>query len=227
MKKTRLCNIELFKLYEQKRDIKTRNKIVENNLQYVKQIANRYARNSKESFEDLFQVGTLGLIKAVETYDLSKGVKFTPFALPKIKGEILHWLRDKGRLIKIPRHIQELHQKIKKHSNENSISYEKSAQILGIEKNKARELNEIYQQYFDPMVEDIEAVKYSDIVDVRASDIISILPDEHRLVVSCRMLQEMTIKDTAACLGLKLKNVKDLEKQAIELLQKEYCKNGN
>lgn len=222
MKKSRLCNIELFKLYEQKRDIKTRNRIVENNLQYVKQIANRYARNSKESFEDLYQVGTIGLIKAVETYDLSKGVKFTPFALPKIRGEILHWLRDKGRLIKIPRHIQELHQKIKKYSNEKNISYEKSAQDLGVDLDKARELNEIYQQSFNPIEEDL--ITKPCIVELSIQELISILPKEQYFVIMYRFLEEMTLKDTAQHLQLTTGEIKKLEKQAIENLQKEYQK---
>lgn len=215
-------NSELFKVYEKTRDIRIRNKIVEINLDCVKQLANKYSKRSKESFEDLFQVGVIGLIKAVESYDLSRQIKFTPFAFPKIRGEILHWLRDKGHLIRIPPRTQELHQKVKKYSEKNKISYEKAALELEIPKSITRELSEIYLQNFSPIVDDLEAIGYSDIVEIPLIEILSILPEEHRLVISCRMLQEMTIKDTAACLGLKLNNVKNLEKQAIELLQKEY-----
>lgn len=217
------CNIELFKSYREKQDIKTRNKIVENNLGYVKQIANYYSTKTKENFEDLFQIGVIGLIKAVETYDISKGIKFTPFALPKIRGEILHWLRDKGHLIRIPPKIQELHQKIKKYSEINKVSYEKAAKELGISRNAAKELSEIYQQNFNPLVEDIKET--SAIVELSIQEIISILPKEQYIVILYRFLEEMTLKDTANQLQLKTSDIKKIEKQAIENLQKEFLKN--
>lgn len=219
MRNSRLCNNELFKLYEKTRDIKTRNKIVENNLGFVRKIANSYNKKSKESFEDLFQVGVIGLIKAVETYDLSKNIKFTPYALPKIRGEILHWLRDKGHLIRVPPRLQELHQKIKKHAKVKNISYEKAAQHLGISKNTAKELSEIYLQNFKPIIEEIEAKPC--IVELSIQELIINLPKEQYFVLSYR-LEGMSINDTAEYLSLKSQDIKRLEKQAIENLKKEY-----
>jgi RNA polymerase sigma-B factor len=218
-----LYNVELFQQYQLTRDIETRNKIVKTNLRFVTQVANYYRTRCKESFEDLFQIGTIGLIKAVENYNPDLKIKFTPFALPKIRGEILHWLRDKGHLIRIPPKTQELHQKIKKYSLQNKISYRKAALELGISKEQAVELNNIYIQKFKPIVEDIEEKLYEEPSKICIYEVLSILTEEERHVISCRILQEMTIKDTAIVLQLKPATVKKLEKQAIIHLQHEYC----
>jgi RNA polymerase sigma factor (sigma-70 family) len=75
--------------------IKERNKKVTDNLKLVKVIANNYRLKSKHQFDDLYQVGCIGLIKAVENFDPSKGFKFSTYAYPMISGEISHYIRDK------------------------------------------------------------------------------------------------------------------------------------
>jgi RNA polymerase sigma-B factor len=63
-----------------------------------------------ESFEDLLQVGCLGMIRAIERFDLDKGHAFSSFAIPYIRGEIRHYLRDKGHSMRIPRRWLEIGQ---------------------------------------------------------------------------------------------------------------------
>ena len=89
-------------------------KIVEEAMDLVKKIANTISLQSGISNEDLVQVGSLGLIKAIEFYKLDMNTKFKTYATYFIKGEIKHYLRDKASIIKAPRELQELMFKINK-----------------------------------------------------------------------------------------------------------------
>ena len=74
------------------------------NLGLVRKVAYRMKAECTEPYDDLYQVGCIGLLKACRTFDASKGNAFSSYAIPKIRGEILHFLRDKGwSHIKIPR----------------------------------------------------------------------------------------------------------------------------
>ncbi|MFD9355158.1 SigB/SigF/SigG family RNA polymerase sigma factor [Streptomyces sp. NPDC060031] len=84
-----------------------RNTLVELNLSLVKYAAHRF-RNRSDPLEDIVQVGTVGLIKAINRYDVERGVEFTTFALPTISGEIKRYFRDSTWSVKVPRRLQEL-----------------------------------------------------------------------------------------------------------------------
>ncbi len=93
-------------------------RIVELALVYVKKIVSGPAYKNYNLQEDLFQVGSIGLMKAIDFFDLSKNTKFKTYATYFIKGEIKHYLRDKASFIKPPREIQELSYKISTASRE-------------------------------------------------------------------------------------------------------------
>ncbi|AQT76029.1 MULTISPECIES: SigB/SigF/SigG family RNA polymerase sigma factor [Streptomyces] len=84
-----------------------RNTLVELNLSLVKYAARRF-RNRSEPFEDIVQVGTIGLIKAINRYDVERGVEFATFAVPTITGEMKRFFRDTSWSVKVPRRLQEL-----------------------------------------------------------------------------------------------------------------------
>ncbi len=84
-----------------------RTELVALHLPLVEHLARRF-RNRGEPLDDLVQVGTIGLIKAVDRFDLERGVEFSTFATPTILGEIKRWFRDKGWSIRVPRRLQEL-----------------------------------------------------------------------------------------------------------------------
>jgi RNA polymerase sigma-B factor len=98
---------ELFLLFHQTRNITIRNILVEQNLGLARKVAHQMANNSKETYEELEAWAIVGLIKGVERYVPEQGRYFTSFALPYIKGEILHYLRDKSSTVRIPRNLQE------------------------------------------------------------------------------------------------------------------------
>jgi RNA polymerase sigma-B factor len=84
-----------------------RNTLVELNLALVKFAASRF-RTRSEPMEDIIQVGTIGLIKAIDRFELSREVEFPTFAMPTIVGEIKRFFRDTSWSVRVPRRLQEL-----------------------------------------------------------------------------------------------------------------------
>jgi RNA polymerase sigma-B factor len=87
-----------------------RNTVVATNLPLAFSIAGRLARGTQLPYEDLVQVGSIGLIRAVEAFDPTRGVSLSTFAVPFIGGAIRHELRDRQHLLRIPRSLWELRQ---------------------------------------------------------------------------------------------------------------------
>lgn len=106
-------NLELLRQYQQSHSHKIRNTIVQQNIGLVRKEVYRWLHNCSETYEDLLQVGSLGLIRAIERFDLSKGYAFSSFALPYIRGEIQHYLRDKSSCVRVPRQWFNLEKKAK------------------------------------------------------------------------------------------------------------------
>ncbi|NJL39451.1 MAG: RNA polymerase sigma factor SigF [Leptolyngbyaceae cyanobacterium SM1_4_3] len=100
--------IELLVAYHQNPTVAVRNKLVRLNAGLVRKIAHHVSRQCCEPFEDLEQIGHLGLIRAIERFDPTQGYAFSSFAVPYIRGEMLHFLRDRSGTIKIPRRWQEM-----------------------------------------------------------------------------------------------------------------------
>jgi len=94
--------------YHRNPTLKLRNKLVELNAGLVRKVAHQICRKCAEPYEDLEQIGYLGLIRAIERFDPQQGSAFSSFAIPYIRGEMLHYLRDKGSMMRIPRRWQEL-----------------------------------------------------------------------------------------------------------------------
>ncbi|HEY9764495.1 MAG TPA: sigma-70 family RNA polymerase sigma factor [Trichocoleus sp.] len=100
--------MELLVAYHQNPSVALRNKLVRLNVGLVRKVVHRLSHQCNESFEDLEQVGYLGLIRAIERFDPTHGNAFSSFAVPYIRGEILHYLRDRSGTVKIPRRWQDL-----------------------------------------------------------------------------------------------------------------------
>src|SRR5439155_17892074 len=84
---------------------------VERTLPLARTLASRYA-NKGETLDDLEQVAALGLVKAIDRFDLAGEVRFTTFAVPMIAGEIKRHFRDRGWMLRVPREVQELTSRI-------------------------------------------------------------------------------------------------------------------
>ena len=99
--------------YCRTRDMALRNEIVEHYLYVVDILVKKYL-NRGVDYEDLYQVGSMALIMAVERFDSSKGFEFSSFATPTIIGEIKRYFRDKGWAVKVPRRLKEVSAQIPK-----------------------------------------------------------------------------------------------------------------
>ncbi len=104
---------ELFVRYRLDADEQARDELITMYLNLVKYLASRF-RNRGEPIDDLIQVGTIGLIKAIDRFDIDRQVEFTTYATPTIVGELKRYFRDKGWAIKVPRRLQELSFKVNK-----------------------------------------------------------------------------------------------------------------
>jgi RNA polymerase sigma-B factor len=114
---------QLLRRWHDNADEGARDELVQRTLPLVRTLARRYA-NKGESLDDLEQVAALGLVKAIERFDLDRDVRFTTFAVPTIAGEIKRHFRDRGWMIRVPRDVQELSARV-------SIARERLTRELG------------------------------------------------------------------------------------------------
>jgi len=99
----------LFLRYARTRDSQLRDRLVAMHHNLVRYLAGKFV-NRGEPLEDLVQVGTIGLINAIDRFDSGRGTKFSTYATPTIVGEIRRYFRDKAWSLKVPRRLQELNQ---------------------------------------------------------------------------------------------------------------------
>jgi RNA polymerase sigma-B factor len=132
----------LLRSYRETRDPATRERLIELHLPLVRVLARRYA-NRGERFEDLVQVGAIGLIEAIDRFDPEKGSDFASFAVPTITGEIRNHLRDRTTVVRIPRRAGELNVRLRGASNllaarlRRPPTLNELAQEAGIDENEA------------------------------------------------------------------------------------------
>ena len=104
---TRIDDKILLRKYHEEGDLTAREKLIEQYMSLVRSLARRYSYRG-EQLEDLVQIGAIGLIKAIDRFDLERGVELTTYATPNIIGEIKRHFRDKGWSVRVPRGLQEL-----------------------------------------------------------------------------------------------------------------------
>ncbi len=103
-------SLALMREYQESPSALLRNQIAQLNIGLVRKEAHHWTSQCSESYDDLLQVGCLGLIRAIDRFDASRGNAFSSFAIPYIRGEIQHYLRDKSTPVRIPRRWLELRQ---------------------------------------------------------------------------------------------------------------------
>src|SRR4051794_3815653 len=138
-----------------------RDELVELHLPLVEYLARRF-RNRGEWLDDLTQVGTIGLIKSIDRFDLGRGVEFSTYATPTIIGEIKRYFRDKGWAIRVPRRLQELRMQITSTTAE-------LTQTLG-RSPTPRELSEVIGCSVEDIVEGIESSNAYSTLSLDATD---------------------------------------------------------
>jgi len=248
-------NKELFRLYKSVKEsepadleyeLRIRNELVNRHL-YIGEILSRKYVNKGIEYEDILQVASLGLIYAIQRFDVDRGFEFSSFATPTIIGEIKKHFRDKGWSIRVPRRIQELSKKV----NLAKISLQQELQrvpkiadiadYLSCTEEQVVEAIEASQVYSPKSLDiyyssngDDKDIQLMDIVgsedksfsDIENSDFISkcmekLNPIEVK-IISDRFFQSKTQMQVANELGVSQMTVSRMEKKIIHKFKKEY-----
>lgn len=218
---------------------KLRGEIIENNMGLVHACAHRFKGRGIE-YEDLFQAGCIGLIKAADAFDETRGVRFSTYAVPVILGEMRRLFRD-GGAIKVGRAIKELSLKIARErekmaaggreptiselARELNVSEEEIAEAVGV-CTPPLSLTEDEEQgggQLDLPVESPEELT-SDLIALRQS--LEMLSERDRTLILLRYFGEKTQTQTAERLGMTQVQVSRREKKIISRLRTELLGTG-
>jgi RNA polymerase sigma-B factor len=220
-----------------------RNTLVELNLALVKFAASRF-RTRSEPMEDIVQVGTIGLIKSIDRFELSRGVEFPTFAMPTIIGEIKRFFRDTSWSVRVPRRLQELRLDLAKTSDELAQRLDRApsvgelADALGITREEVVEgmaaSNAYTASSLDAQPEEddggseatladrigyedhgIEGIEYIESL----KPLIAGLPQRDRQILSLRFVANMTQSEIGDELGISQMHVSRLLTRALDYLR--------
>ncbi|CAM5703904.1 MULTISPECIES: RNA polymerase sigma factor SigF [Streptomyces] len=219
-----------------------RNTLVELNLALVKFAASRF-RSRSEPMEDIVQVGTIGLIKAIDRFELSRGVEFPTFAMPTIVGEIKRFFRDTSWSVRVPRRLQELRLDLAKAGDELSQQLDRAptvaelAERLGITTDEVVEGMSASNAYtassLDAKPEEdegegaladrigyedhgLEGIEYVESL----KPLIAALPARDRMILSLRFVSNMTQSEIGEELNISQMHVSRLLSRTLAKLRK-------
>jgi RNA polymerase sigma-B factor len=149
---TRVDDKILLRRYHEDGDLKAREQLIEQYMSLVRSLARRYSYRG-EQLEDLVQIGAIGLIKAIDRFDLERGVELTTYATPNIIGEIKRHFRDKGWSVRVPRGLQELNVQLSRLVEQLTVQLARSptipelAKAAGVEEEQVLEALESGRAY--------------------------------------------------------------------------------
>ena len=232
----------LFLKVQKENDEQAKAKLIEGNLKLVLSLVQRFA-NRCENMDDLFQVGCIGLIKAIDHFDLSHEVRFSTYAVPMILGEMKRYLRD-YQSVKIARHLKDISYKLYQVKEEYMQEYQKEPSIdylaqrlevsnkdvidaLGSMNAVISIFEPIYNSDGDEMflldqIKDDrdDAQKIHNLITLQKS--MKRLEDKELCIIKKRYYEDMTQNEIAKELGISQAQVSRLEKNALLQLRKQF-----
>ncbi|WP_066383754.1 MULTISPECIES: RNA polymerase sigma factor SigF [unclassified Anabaena] len=240
---------QLLREYQQSRSETVRNQLVQLNFGLVRKEAHYWMNQCRESYDDLVQVGCLGLIRAIERFELVKGHAFSSFAIPYIRGEIQHYLRDKGVTVRIPRRYLAIQQRaigvsrcLREQYNRQPTDAELAA-ALQISPDEWQDIKLAWVNRsplsLDVPVQDSDegATSLGELVpdhqyrsfqlaqedQIRLQQALFQLEQRTREVLECVFLQDLTQKQVAEQLGISVVTVSRRVKKGLDLLKNLMC----
>jgi RNA polymerase sigma-B factor len=231
-------DLELLRRYHREGDAAARDELVERMLPVVRQLARRYQRGS-EQLDDLVQVGSLGLVKAIDRFDVDRGSPFMRYAVPTILGEIKRHFRDTGWAAHVPRGMQERVMEVKGAMEElgsklgRSPSPRELAEELSLQLEEVLEALEAATAYAAVSLDaprpgdDGERETYAEsmgeqdghyeLVEDAATVLpaLGVLPERERLIVHLRFAEDLTQSEIAERIGVSQMHVSRLLRRAL------------
>jgi len=235
---------ELLRRYHEQGDLAAREQLIEQYMSLVRSLARRYSYRG-EQFEDLVQIGAIGLIKAIDRFDLDRGVELTTYATPNIIGEIKRHFRDRGWAVRVPRGLQELNVKLSKLVEQLTVQLGRSptipelAKAAGVEEEEVLEALESGRAYsslslssggtqedgeeLDPL-ESIGTDEHQyEVSEDRAvlAPGFRVLDERERMILHLRFFEGLTQSQIAQQIGISQMHVSRLIRRSLEKIRDE------
>ncbi|HEY0517623.1 MAG TPA: SigB/SigF/SigG family RNA polymerase sigma factor [Solirubrobacteraceae bacterium] len=228
--------------WQRHRDEAAREQLIRRYMPLARALARRYGRSS-EPFEDLLQVASMGLVKAVDRYDASRGSPFQSFAVPTILGEMRRYFRDSGWAIHVPRGAQERALKVRdaqeriSNATGRAPTANQIAQYLELDLEDVVDALQAIRAYETVSLDaprgsgDDEIVAYGDSIgrederyelvelDATVSAALGHLPARDRLVLKLRFVDDLTQTEIAERVGISQMQVSRLLRRSLEQLR--------
>jgi RNA polymerase sigma-B factor len=232
----------LIRLHEEG-DVSAREELVERFLPLARQLARRYQRHN-EPLDDLMQVASMGLVKAIDRFDPSRGTAFSTYAVPTILGELKRYFRDSGWAVHVPRGMQErvmkldqasqeLHRKLGRSPSASELAGElrlTSEEVLeameassaydaiSLEEQRGSERDSQEPTYADSLgmeEERYELVEYGATI----APTMKALSERERLILHLRFVEDLTQSEIADRIGVSQMHVSRLIRRALARLR--------
>jgi RNA polymerase sigma-B factor len=236
----------LLRRYHEDGDLAAREELIERYMSLVRSLARRYAYRG-EQLDDLVQIGAIGLIKAIDRFDLERGVELTTYATPNIIGEIKRHFRDKGWSVRVPRGLQELNVQISKLIEQLTVQLGRSptipelAKAAGVEEEQVLEALESGRAYssvslstgggsdedgeLDPL-ESLGTIEHEyEVSEDRAvlAPGFKVLDERERKILHLRFFSGLTQSQIAAEIGISQMHVSRLIRRSLEKIREEIA----
>jgi RNA polymerase sigma-B factor len=238
-------NSQLLREYQNSGSNEVRNQLVKLNIGLARKEVHHWINQCDEGYDDLLQVGCIGLIRAIERFDLSKGHAFSSFAIPYIRGEIQHYLRDKSPSVRFPRHwlalerksvsvIKDLQVQFNRNPQDSEVAAVLEISVEEWQDIKLARLNRAPLSLDAPVQDEDDGAtclgalvpdsKYRSFQlaqedQIRVQQALSMLEQRTREILEFVFLYDLTQKETAERLGISAVTVSRRVKKGLDLLK--------
>lgn len=221
----------------QKGDLRAREQIIKENAPLVKSIVKRYL-NRGVDFDDLYQVGQVGLLKAISGFDSKFEVRFSTYAVPMVSGEIKRFIRD-NNTVKMPRSIKEMQQKIRYARQKLSLVLSREPGAMEISKEIGADIEEVLyalesmqapsslnEPVFDEAGETLQDIIEDKNEKASLTDKLALyqcldqLEDREKRIILLRYFKDMTQTKIADMMGISQVQISRIESRVLDKLRK-------
>ena len=233
---------ELFARYRANHDNVARDELAETYSNLVRYLASKF-RNRGEPFDDLVQVGMIGLLKAIERFDLGRNLEFTTYATPTIMGEIKRHFRDRGWAIKVPRRMQELSAQVNKAVDALSIQNQEVptigviAEYFNVSEDEVIDALEASEAYATTSYDSVDTCGTDDSLSILdfygkedaeiyhieerelLEDALAQLDETARTIIRLRFFEEQSQTDIAKTLGISQMQVSRILRRSLDSMR--------